>query len=91
MIKSKIVYLVLLASMVLFYILFIDSMSLLTLIITVIFPFLQLALLSHVSRKITASMDIETRTVPRNTDTRIIVKIKNHSLLPYHVPWRQFQ
>ncbi|MDD6082323.1 MAG: DUF58 domain-containing protein [Oscillospiraceae bacterium] len=82
MIKSKIVYLVLLASMVLFYILFIDSMSLLTLIITVIFPFLQLALLSHVSRKITASMDIETRTVPRNTDTRIIVKIKNHSLLP---------
>lgn len=82
MIKSKIAYLILLVSMILFYILFIDSMSLMILIITAVFPFIQFILLSYSSRKITASINIETLTVPKNTDTKIIVKIKNHSLLP---------
>ena len=54
MIKSKIIYLILLACMVLFYILFVDSMSLLILILTVVFPFLQLFILRRISKNITA-------------------------------------
>ncbi|MBR3534763.1 MAG: DUF58 domain-containing protein [Oscillospiraceae bacterium] len=82
MIKSKIIYLILLACMILFYILFIDSMSLLILILTVVFPFLQLFILMRVSRNITAVLDIGCSTTERNVPTRIAVRLKNHSILP---------
>lgn len=82
MIKSKIAYLLFLACMILFYILFIDSMSLMILVITIIFPFLQLIILALISGKITASLSTESISVPKNTESRIIVKLKNNSLLP---------
>ncbi len=82
MIKSKIAYLFLLAAMFLFYIMFIDSMSLLTLIIAAVFPVIQLIILSCIARNITAALNIEKKTINKNTESRIIVKIKNHSVLP---------
>ena len=82
MIKSKIIYLILLACMVLFYILFVDSMSLLILILTVVFPFLQLFILRRISKNITAVLDIGYSTTERNVPTRIAVRLKNHSILP---------
>lgn len=82
MIKNQITYLVLLAGIILFYILFVDSMSLLILIITVVFPVLQFVILMIVSRNISATLSTESQTVYRNTENKIIIRIKNHSVLP---------
>lgn len=68
--------------MVIFYILFIDSMSLLILIMTIVFPLIQLFILKRISKNITATLNIENLTIPKNTESKIIVKIKNHSVLP---------
>ena len=82
MIRSKLIYLILLSCMILFYILFVDSMSLMILVITLLFPFLQLFILRRISKSITASLSTESASVHRNTPSKIIVKIKNYSLLP---------
>lgn len=82
MIKNQITYLVLLAGIILFYILFVDSMSLLILIITIVFPVLQFIILMIVSRNISATLSTESQTVYRNTENKIIIRIKNHSVLP---------
>lgn len=82
MIKSKILYLVILICMILFYILFVDSMSLMILIITVVFPLIQLLILFRISGNISAALSTENLSVPKNTESRIIIRLKNHSFLP---------
>lgn len=82
MIKTKILYLIILVCMILFYILFIDSMSLLLLILTILFPVVQIFILMRIASNITASLSTENLSVAKNTESRIIVKLKNHSLLP---------
>ncbi len=82
MIRSKIIYLIILTGMILFYILFVDSMSLMILVITLLFPFLQLFILMRISRSITAVLSTESASVQKSTPSKIIVKIRNSSLLP---------
>lgn len=82
MLKSKLIYLVILVSMFLFYILFVDSMSLMIFVLTAAFPFLQLIILKRISSSVKASLITENQTINKNTESRIIVKIKNNSLLP---------
>lgn len=82
MIKNQITYLIILAGIILFYILFIDSMSLLLLVIALIFPVMQFIILMILSKNITASLSTENQSVSRNTENKIIIKIKNHSMLP---------
>lgn len=68
--------------MFLFYILFVDDMSLLILILTIIFPFIQLFLLFSISKNISAELNTENITVAKNTESKIIVDITNHSIFP---------
>jgi len=82
MLKSKIIYLLLIAGMVLFYILFIDSMSLLILLLTLAFPFIQLYILFRISKNISSSLSTEEQNIPKNTETKIIVNIRNYSVFP---------
>ncbi|WP_044974385.1 DUF58 domain-containing protein [Ruminococcus sp. HUN007] len=82
MIKSKIIYLILLVCMIFFYILFVDSMSLLILILTAVFPVMQLLVLLRISKNITAVLDIDCSAIERDTPAKIAVKLKNHSVFP---------
>lgn len=82
MLQNKIIYLLFLASMILFYILFIDDMSLIILILTIIFPFVQLFFLFSISRNINAVLNTENVTLHRNKESKIIVNIRNKSIFP---------
>ncbi|MBQ9982400.1 MAG: DUF58 domain-containing protein [Oscillospiraceae bacterium] len=82
MIKSKLIYLGILAGLVMFFILFIDNASLLILILAAIFPVMQLYFLFSISRKITATLTAENATVEKNVESKIIVNIVNKSIFP---------
>ena len=82
MLQNKIIYLLFLASMILFFILFIDDMSLIILILTIIFPFVQLFFLFSISRNINAVLNTENVTLHRNKESKIIVNIRNKSIFP---------
>lgn len=82
MIRTKIIYLFLIFGAVAFYVLFIDSMSMLVLILTLVFPLIQYLFLFFTSRKITASIKSENNTALKDEETKIILDIANHSHFP---------
>lgn len=82
MIKNKILYIAILVALFMFYILFIDSMSLIIFILAVIFPCLQFLLLNGISKNITAELNTENITLPKNKESKIILNISNSSFFP---------
>ncbi len=82
MIKSKLIYFTILAVAILFYILFLGNISLFLLILTIIFPIMQLCFLFNISRKISATLTTENVTVEKNSESKITVNISNRSILP---------
>lgn len=82
MIRTKIIYLFLILCAAAFFILFIDTMSLLILILTLVFPFIQYFFLIFTSRKITASIKTENSNALKDDETKIILDIANHSHFP---------
>ncbi len=82
MIRTKIIYLFLIICAAAFFILFVDTMSLLILVLTLVFPFIQYLFLFITSKKITASIKTENSTALKEEETRIILDIANHSHFP---------
>ena len=82
MIRTKIIYFFLILCAVAFFVLFIDTMSLLILILALVFPFIQYLFLFLTSKKITASIKSENSTALKGDETKIILDIANHSHFP---------
>ncbi len=82
MIRNKLIYLIILTALVFFYILFIDSMSLLILILALVLPFIQCFFLINISKNISASLHTENITVYKNSESKITVDIINRSVFP---------
>lgn len=82
MIRTKIIYAFLILCAAAFFILFIDTMSLLILILTLVFPLVQYLFLLFTSKKITASIKSENSTALKDDETKIILDIANHSHFP---------
>ncbi|MDO5560645.1 MAG: DUF58 domain-containing protein [Oscillospiraceae bacterium] len=82
MIRNKLLYAVILVSLVFFYILYIDNISLATLILASIFPVIQVIILFSIAKNITAKLNIEDVTIVRNTQSKIVVNIINNCILP---------
>lgn len=82
MIRNKLLYLIIIVSLIFFYILYIDNISLVTLILALIFPLAQCFILISISKNITAKLNIENVTIIRNTQSKIIVNIINNSIFP---------
>jgi len=82
MIKNKLIYLLIVTGLILFYILFVDSIALLILILAVLFPFFQYIALMSASKHTTVSLQTESSTCIRNQESRINITISNSSPFP---------
>lgn len=82
MIKSKLIYILILIALILFFILFVDNASLLILILASVFPIMQIFFLFKISRNITATLTAENAAVEKNIESKIVVNITNRSILP---------
>lgn len=82
MIKNKIIYLLIIACLILFYIMFVDSIALLILILAVLFPLFLLIALTSASKHTTVSLQTESSTCIRNQESRINITISNSSPFP---------
>lgn len=82
MLRNKLLYLVILISLFFFFILYIDNISLMIFILSIVFPLIQYFILLKISKNISANLKIENITISKNTESKIIVNITNRSVFP---------
>lgn len=82
MVINKILYLILLAVLGVFYIMYIDNLSFFLLAFAVILPFVLIFIMFRARRGIEAQLSSSAMSVNKNSDITVSVNIKNKSIFP---------